>query len=155
MIEFIGNIWDFHHLNNYVVIPTNLGWNKQKENIMGAGLALQAREIFPELPVKYGKFLMENPVHHGVVLYKDYNIICFPTKKRNTEQPWLSWQQKSDLELIEKGCVNLAEITKNINKTIAIPMVGCGCGELHPNDVRKILDKYLDDKKFILVRRTK
>ena len=145
-----GDIWDYYKTCP-IVIPTNLGWDKCENNVMGAGLAKQAKERFPYLPVKYGEFLINNPNHHGVVIYDEYRLICFPTKRRNDYAPWMSWTNSSDLELIEQSCIHLLEATAIFSYCVAIPPVGCGCGGLKLEDVEKVLDKYLDIPQFFMV----
>lgn len=64
-------------------------------------------------------------------------IIGFPTKKH--------WKDKSELKYIEIGLIKLVELIKKRNiKSIAIPALGCGLGQLKWNDVRDLMVKYLE-----------
>ena len=69
-------------------------------------------------------------------------IINFPTK-------W-HWKDSSKLIYLELGLVDLVKIIQNYNiKSIAIPALGCGCGELIWNDVKQVIEKYLSPLKNI------
>jgi hypothetical protein len=189
-----GNIWDYYNNNsiptnnnekeeesNYIVCPTNIGWNNKKENIMGAGIAKEVKDKFPEVSsilgyfyrTHYSKSLMGKIPYaetlsftfcyfHKLVFYK--NIIFLPTKELNENKPWLSWKNNSSLDLIEENINNLKKLFdhdsfKEYNKDkvrCIIPMIGCGCGKLDPQDIIKILEKHLkDDDRFILIKKEK
>jgi hypothetical protein len=103
---------------------------------MGAGLARQAQERFPNLPAELGNLLMRNG--NETYLFHHEGIITFPTKN--------NWHQDSDLSLIDKSAEKLAwfiEQGKNNNKKIFIPRVGCGLGNLQWTDVKEVLDHHL------------
>ena len=112
--------------------------------VMGKGIALQFKNIFPNnfkiyatacknKEVKVGKLLIteEETLMKGKKL-----IINFPTKT--------NWQLPSEYSYIEAG---LAELVKEIHekeiKSIAIPPLGSGNGGLDWNRVKVILEKYL------------
>lgn len=155
MIEgFVGDIWRFHP-HSWVVIPTNLGWTKNGKNVMGAGLAKQAAQRFPDLPDWYGGIIRTaaslDPPERVMVLYDAAKrLALFPVKPLIPDAPHFSWRQDADLTLIEGSTINLAK-TAPKNVPTCVPLVGCGNGKLDPKDVLPILRKYLDDR-FILVR---
>lgn len=145
MKTYNGNIWDLHKDGSIIIIPTNLGYNKDGNNIMGAGLAKQAAQFFPNLPKEYGKILIDNPEYRGIVLFEEYGVICFPSKPRNKENPHLSWQSNASLELIDFGCECLMKLLKKgtlKDKQIAMPLVGCGLGGLDKQFVTVLLNRY-------------
>lgn len=147
-----GNIWDFHNQGLPICITTNVGWKNNGENVMGRGVAQQAKEKFPGLTKWYGEkcrdlFLL-NGTELGVVYNKEYNLICFPTKPLNSKQPWLSWQKNSTLGRIETSCKQLLKL--QLNK-VYLPVPGCGNGKLDFKDVAPILDKYLNTDNYNLV----
>lgn len=185
-----GNIWDYYNNDannnekedrNYIICPTNIGWNNKKENVMGAGIAKEVKIKFPEVPLRlgyfyrllyYAKSLMNEYeksedisfcYFHKLLFYK--NIIFLPTKELNKDKPWLSWKNNSSLDLIEEGISNLKKLfdhesfkynNKDHKVQCIIPMIGCGCGKLDSQDVIKILEKYLrDDDRFILIKKEK
>lgn len=128
--EIKANIWDFD--NDVKVITTNGNVKKNGENVMGKGTALQARQVYPRLPLMHG----ENIKIYGndVFYYPIYKIICFPTKH--------NWWEKSDLDLIRTSMKHLYHICaeNNIRKVI-MPKVGCNNGGLEWEVVKqKVID---------------
>jgi hypothetical protein len=97
-MKFIkGDIWAELKTGNYdaVLIPTNGGYNRHGEAIMGAGLARQARDRYPGIEKKLGFFLKTNcqgtydpqwkepwnvPYCIGVDKNLRVKIFSFPTK---------------------------------------------------------------------------
>ena len=151
MVPIFGNVWDYIK-SHHVVITTNIGWTKQGKNVMGAGVAKQAAERYPDLPWWYGDFCRTNGLNTTVVKYPGNPIILFPTKELNEQAPWLSWQQKSSLELIEKSTRELATLPGDYK--IVLPFPGCENGKLSKEDVLPILLKYLTPERFTIVDRT-
>lgn len=144
-----GDIWAYvgSHL---LVIPTNIGWRKESfENVMGRGLALQAAKKYPKFPSWYGLQCRALGVATPVLVYPDAPLIAFPTKPLNGGKPWMSWQSKSDLGLIERSARQLAAFPTD--HPIAVSMVGCGNGGLDMSQVRPILDRHLSDDRFTLI----
>jgi len=107
---------------------------------MGKGLALQAKEKFPELPLELGTRI----THYGnkVFVFMLYRLIMFPVKS--------VWYENAKLELIEKSCKELKEIFRynlsDLPVPVYLPKVGCGNGGLNWNEVKPILEKILDDR---------
>ena len=111
--------------------------------VMGKGIALQFKEIFPQNFKVYLKACRDKSLQTGMLLtYREQTfdgekiIINFPTK---TE-----WYQKSKYEYIETGLIALVDVIKSENvESIAIPPLGCGNGGLKWDIVRPMLEKYL------------
>lgn len=148
MKEETGSIWDYHKQGHWIIITTNGNVKTNGEAVMGKGIALQAKQRFPDLPKRLGKFLSEfnNTVHSFGI---DYRIISFPTKH--------NWQEKSDIKLIEESCQRLKALFDYTElgyfvKEIYMPRPGCANGQLSWGDVKPVLEKYLDDR-FIVVER--
>jgi O-acetyl-ADP-ribose deacetylase (regulator of RNase III) len=111
--------------------------------VMGRGLALQFKKNFPENFKAYeaackleevlpGKMFVYET---GLLLSPKY-IINFPTKRH--------WRGASRIEDIESGLKDLATVIDNLNiKSIAVPPLGCGLGELNWEDVRKHIENAL------------
>lgn len=151
MKYLFGNIWD-HHDDCLIVIPTNIGWKSTGENVMGAGLAAQAATRYEELPRWYGKFCKKHCSDTPVTLYDERRLILFPTKPLNRDFPWLSWQSKSNLFLIERSLKELVEIQKsNPVRKIVVPYVGCGNGQLPKRVIAPLLTKYLTAPTFYVI----
>jgi hypothetical protein len=147
MKEIKGNIWDFHDVTKtWIVIPTNGFVKNTGECVMGRGLALDAKLRFPDLPFELGARIKE----YGNVVFTfwDYHIITFPVKH--------NWWEEADLALVEQSAKDLKEILRynlsQIQTPIYVPWVACGNGKRKKNDVRPILEKYLDEEdKFIVI----
>jgi hypothetical protein len=145
-----GNIWDYLQTHS-IVITTNLGWNSLGSNIMGAGIAKQAAERYPDLPGWYGEVCRKYKTNTPVTRYEPNPIILFPTKGLNEDKPWLSWKQKSSLELIERSTKELASLPGP--DKIVLPFPGCQHGQLTREEVLPILVKYLTPDRFTVVDR--
>jgi hypothetical protein len=151
-----GNLWDFCKppWNALVVIPTNIGWRGDGENVMGRGLAKQAKLGLCGVTRWYGWVCRMFREDTPVVRYFRSAALMFPTKPLASD-PARSWNQKSDLELIARSARQLGRWheTTPWQQEIAVPMVGCGNGGLKEAAVWPILLKYLTDDRFVIVRK--
>src|SRR5688500_14468671 len=103
-----GDLWSFHP-THWIVVPTNLGWNRRGENIMGAGVAKQARERFPHLPKVWGEHVRVGArVTCTFAVDSESRCIFFPTKPLDAQRPADSWRRQSDLALIAQSAATLA-----------------------------------------------
>lgn len=149
-------IWDWYGSENgWIVITTNIGWKKDGCNPMGAGIAKTAAELCPELPEWYGKRCAKYQGHTAVAAYMPARMFCFPTKPFDPKQPWASWRNDSNLDLIRRSCRQLMKLVDTltergvlINK-VGLPLPGCGNGNLSPSVVKPIIADILDDR-FVL-----
>lgn len=110
------------------------------EGVMGKGLALTFKKVYPDMFINYKKFCDNNDLIIGkLYLYKTKGkwILNFPTKT--------TWRKPSKIEYIEEGLKKFVLTYKEKNiKSIAFPMLGCGNGGLDfENDVKPLMDKYL------------
>ena len=143
-----GDIWSFHKDNNFIVIPTNMGFKKNGENVCGRGIAYQCKNKYPSLPLWYGKILikrLQNNDNRNLVIENNHKLILFPTKKLDIENPQLSWQQNSDLETIEQSCIELKVFSEKNKQNIYLPLVGCGNGKLSKLEVMPLLESYFSN----------
>ena len=121
---FDQDIWDVYDARKYwIVITTNIGWKRNGENVMGAGIAKQAANRFPWLPEQYGMICKEHKEETGVVFFEDVRLILLPTKRLNISQPHLSWMNKSDPEFIRKNLLELKSIINEDSKIKKVLMV--------------------------------
>lgn len=112
--------------------------------IMGRGLALQFKEVFPENFKSYAVACKQNQVQPGRMFVYETDqltnpryIINFPTKRH--------WRDKSRIEDIDAGLIALAEQIRSHNiLSIAIPALGCGLGGLDWLEVRPRIEKILE-----------
>ncbi len=158
MNQVVGNIWDYLD-THYITISTNQGWTSAGHNVMGAGIAKEAKTRYPILAEWYGEFCRTFPGLEIVTSYRfldsktnaDRRFIMFPTKPLNREHPNMSWRQPSSLKLIEACAIDLAKFGEYMKVPIVLPMVGCKNGGLSPGVVIPILNKYLTGDNFTLV----
>lgn len=138
-----GNIW--YTSAEALVIPTNGDVNRHGEAVMGRGLALQAARRYPLLP-KVLAMLMREHGNHVFDLYRPRHqplIVSFPVKHH--------WHHMAQLDLIERSTIELVQMADHHEyRQVALPRVGCGNGALNWNEVKPILEHYLDDR-FVLV----
>ena len=149
MKTFSGDIWSLLP-ERMIVIPLNQGWSTSGVGILGKGLALQAAQRFPKLPLWWGELCQKLRENTPVLVYPDGPLILFPTKPLNKRLPWYSWRSPSTTGLIEQGLGQLIQLP--ITKPIAVPLLGCGAGGLHEADVLPLFERYVKDDRFTLVR---
>jgi len=109
--------------------------------VMGRGIALQFRNIFPANFRAYATACQRGEVQPGRMFVFDTGeltlpryVINFPTKRH--------WRGKSHLEDIEAGLIALvAEIRGRHIRSIAIPPLGSGLGGLDWFTVRPLVTK--------------
>jgi len=112
--------------------------------VMGKGIALQFKNMFPNNFKAYSNACKNNELKIGQLLVTEETslltgkkiIINFPTKT--------NWRLPSEYKYIEKGLAELIKVIKTRNiKSIAIPPLGAGNGGLNWNRVKQILEHYL------------
>ena len=112
--------------------------------VMGKGIALQFRDLFPNNLNAYLQACKEGTIAPGRLLvvkertlsFGEKIIINFPTKK--------DWKHKSKYEYIEEGLKDLVRIIDEYHiKSIAIPPLGCGNGGLEWDKVQRLMESYL------------
>lgn len=132
MLKLIENGDIFNSDCEYLVNPVNT------VGVMGKGLALQFKEKFPENFNKYKKYCNSKDFTVGkllIITENDKKIINFPTK--------IHWKDKAKLKFIEDGLEKLKiAIEKRNIKSVAMPKIGCGLGELDWNLVFKEICKF-------------
>lgn len=118
-----------------ITIPVN------KRGVMGAGLALDAKMAIPGLYESYHAYCKEG-WENFTYLYRKCDsghskaYLCLATK--------IDWQHSSRLEYIIQGCKEIvAQYREWGISTIAIPALGCGCGQLWWENVLPAMIKEL------------
>lgn len=108
--------------------------------VKGAGLSLAFKKRYGSALMRpYVKACREGTLYIGRVLpieVEDKIIICLPTKRH--------WRDKSRLEWIETGMSELIRCMRGMNiRSVAVPALGCGYGDLEWDDVFEIIERRL------------
>lgn len=142
-----GDIWQLQYeCQGWIVIPTNTTIRQDGRAVMGAGLAKQAADRYPELAKDLGDHIRV----FDDVLFTSLPIVCLPTKH--------DWRRPSQLRWIERGCIALKEFADlltsvNYHNAILLPQLGCGLGGLDwERQVRPMIDSILEGDRFVLVQ---
>lgn len=141
MREELVDIWT---VNGLKVITANGTVKKDGCAVLGAGVAKQAVDHFPELPQRLGARLKQYGNH--VFLFHDLGLITFPVKH--------SWDQTADLNLIKRSCLELVGLYHTMLElsppntdlpNIFLPRPGVGNGRLNWTDVKSAIFPLLPD----------
>lgn len=139
MLEATGDLWETPA--SWRLVTTNGILNSGDELVMGAGVALQAKQRFPGLPQKLGRWVLE--YGNRPFFCKTEGIISFPTKYH--------WKDHSNIVLIWESAKRIVEIADKFQlRSIVSPRPGCGRGGLTWDFVKPHIEDVLDDRFTIL-----
>lgn len=118
--------------------------------VMGAGIAKEFKERFPDLFLKYKKDCKTNAlsIKHPLV-YQANNekyYVMFPTKD--------NWRNPSQANWIAEGLENFMEFIGDIvqeEHVLVIPPLGCGHGRLDYVQVKEIVENFSNQVKNPIV----
>ena len=134
MIRYmVGNIFDTNCAG--IVNPVNC------VGAMGAGLALQFKNFYPQMFAEYRRRCrLDQVVIGGLDLHYLNNgqqvIINFPTK--------LHWRHPSKMEYLVAGLQTFVACYKHLGvDSVAFPLLGVGRGGLPENEVIALMEDYL------------
>ena len=115
-----------------ILIPVN------SVGVMGAGLAKQAADKYPQMVSKYKELCARRILQPGIPQLITYprKIVLFPTKDH--------WRNQSSIEWIIKGLEKLKQ-QDGVYSSLAIPPLGCGLGGLKWSVVEKHIKEILKD----------
>lgn len=142
-----GSIWDFHSKGYSVCIPTNGVITKAGKLVMGAGLALEAKEMFPGLDTVLGTQVKR--YGNVPIFVPSHNLFSFPTKKH--------WRDQADMGLIINSArllsdfIEIAAVKSQIMTPVMLPKVGCGLGKLSWRVMEPELEKILDERFAVVI----
>lgn len=110
--------------------------------VMGAGIALEFKLRYPEMYDEYARLCENKQMIIGVPkIYKYCDekwIMNFPTKSH--------WRYPSKIQWIESSLKYFSENYKKIDiESIAFPKLGTNNGGLDWQDVKVLMEKYLND----------
>ena len=139
MKEIYGNLWDYcgKIKDVAIAITTNGFVKKNGECVMGRGCAYEATLQYPGISKVLGNLINTNG--NNVHRIRE-GVYSFPVKH--------NWWEEADIELIKRSCLEISNLAKE--RTIVIPRMGCGCGRLKWQDVKKEVEKLLDDRFCII-----
>ena len=136
-----GNLWDFRSAMTPVCVTTNGMTKNNGELVMGKGIALQAKQRFPDLAGSLGQAVR---MYGNLVFYfPSCHVISFPTKH--------DWRNPSDIQLIRTSAAQLVELINIYSfERVYLTQPGCGNGGLGWNLVSAVLTPILDDRFWIV-----
>lgn len=144
MKEEFGDIWEKYDQGYWIVITTNGSVKKDGTAVMGRGIALQAKQRFPDIPLRLGRAISEDG--NLPVFFPRYRVVTLPVKR--------VWSEKADLDLIYTSCLRLEQGVLAVFK-IKVPIYtvrpGCGNGGLKWEDVKPVISFLSDD--FVVIER--
>lgn len=108
--------------------------------VMGKGVALQFKQMFPEMFAQYRELCEQKQFDIGKLwLYRSPNkwVMNFPTKRH--------WRQPSKIEYISAGLQKFVDTYDEMGiHSIAFPPLGCGNGQLDfKSQVQPLMHEYL------------
>lgn len=131
MREIAGDIWDYRDAGFWIGITTN-GEVKSGANVMGRGVAQQAKEKIAGVAELIGRRILANG-NHVSVLEKE-RLFTFPVKDR--------WRFPATLDLIMQSGRELAiliDAGELGQDDIYLVRPGCGSGGLRWREVKPVL----------------
>ena len=109
--------------------------------VMGKGIAKEFKDRYPNMFKSYKTLCAKGEIDIGrLQLWRDENqwIINFPTKT--------TWKKPSKIEYIEQGLDVFVSSYKEMGiSSVAFPPLGCGNGNLEWAEVKKIMERYLNN----------
>lgn len=130
-----GDLWDYERGADLILITTNSFIKRNRELAMGRGIALQAKERYPELPKLFGRRIKHLSVYGLVIVpHKGKLFGAFQTK--------IHFKDKSEMSLIELATDKLREFLKDNCLTTLLNFPGVGNGGLahKEKEIKSILD---------------
>jgi hypothetical protein len=162
MLEIQANIWAIANQYNAIVITTNGCVKKNGEAVMGRGIAKEATERYPNIQKHLGYMLLQNGNHVNIFNLPEWpnpkNVFTLPVKPEFGLNGEMGWKAKADISLIERSIQELVTLINSLSYTnesgktysffqrILMPRPGCGAGGLRWEDVKPVIEPYLDDR---------
>ena len=127
--------------DKYILCITTNGFIKKNgANVMGAGIAKQAKERFKNIDLHFGNLIKKNG--HIVQPIGD-RLLSFPVKD--------FWYNNAKLDIIIDSLKQLNAIALfNPDKIFILPKPGCGNGRLKWDDIKDVIEKHIVDNIIIV-----
>lgn len=135
--EQSGNLWDVHTSGEIIAITTNGIVKANGHAVMGAGLAKQAAERYPDLPRWLGQRIRQDGNHP--YFFPAIRLVSFPTK--------FDWKQPADVHLIQDSLRLIRDLMEQAHlPRLFCPRPGCGLGQLDWQTVKHMIEPLVDDR---------
>lgn len=139
MKEITGDLWELQPNYDAIVITTNGFVKNNGDAVMGRGVALQAKEKYPELPERLGRMLKYRGNKTSIFFFGDDAIFTLPVKSH--------WRELANINLILRSIEGLVTMVTNLGyKNVLLPRPGCGNGGLDWEMVKPVIEPLLDDR---------
>ena len=129
------DLWKYEGKADLIVISTNSYIKKDGELVMGRGLALQAKNRYPELPRLFGQKIPHLGVY-GLVVVKHQGKLfgAFQVKRH--------FRDRAEIALIENSTRKLRDFLKENPVSVVMNFPGIGYGRLRNKvgEIKEILD---------------
>ena len=140
------NMWDDYDKADLFLITTNSFIKKNGELVMGRGIAKEAKDRFPQLPVYAGKIIKEKCGHLGV--YGFYVSRHWPLTKIGLFQTKRHWRDNASIDLIKMSLTGLDFwLIGREDKIVCLNFPGIGNGGLERDQVLALLEFLPDNVK--------
>jgi hypothetical protein len=139
MLEAVGDIWA-ERWGAVIAITTSGSLARNGRAVIGRGVARQALAYYPDLAETLGRILAEwgNHVHD-----LGNGLVSFPVEETAWSLP--------DLRIIARSAEELRSLADRRGwSRIVVPRPGCGGGGLGWQQVRPLLEPWLDQR-FIVI----
>jgi len=143
MILEKGNMWDVFHDTDVFMITTNPIKRNDGAVVMGRGIALEAKQRYPQLPFDFGKELdslhpeIDQQFVGKIGVYDGTPIWFFMVKDH--------WANNADLGIIGSSCFYLKHGFDLKDKRIDLNFPGIGNGKLPRDSVLYLLEDLPDN----------
>jgi hypothetical protein len=142
MVETRGDIWTYHG-RAVIALTVSGSLTRDGRAVIGRGVARQALERYPDLPVHLGRLVREGGNHvHDL----GGGLVSFPVEESAWSLP--------DLSLIARSARELRQLADQRRwHLVVVPRPGCGGGGLSWRDVAPYLEAELDDRFVVITGR--
>lgn len=143
MILEKGNMWDVFFDTDIFMITTNPIRRTDGAVVMGRGIALEAKQRYPDIPYDFGKEL--DKLHPEI----DQSFVGCIGNYEETPIWWFMvknhWKEPADLGVIASSCFYLKHGFEWQNKRIDLNFPGIGNGKLPRDSVLYLLEDLPDN----------